>query len=106
MFDLLRSHRKSGIVAAGLLALLSMPLAGTAHAYQCKVTFKNAEAIAPTLAQSQASAKAIWANKVKNAYSLQWSSWDIAKQKTLTCDSTGNNYWCRAKAKPCLYVVQ
>lgn len=105
MFDLLRSYRQSGAIAAGLFVLLSMPLAGTAHAYQCKVIYKYAEAIAPTLAQSKASAKTIWANKVKNAYGLPWSSWDIAKQKTLNCDFTGNNYWCRAKAKPCLYVV-
>jgi hypothetical protein len=97
--------QKSGPLAGALTAILLLSSAGTAHAYQCKVAHKYAEAIAPTKAQSIASVKAIWHNKVNDIYGLQWSAWDIAKSKRITCSATGNNQWCRASAKPCLYVI-
>ena len=100
-----RVNRMSGLLVAGLVAAVALSFASGAQAYQCKSSYKNAEAIAPGKAQSIASAKAIWHNTVNNIYGLQWSAWDIAKSKHMDCDFTGNNWWCRAKAKPCLYVV-
>jgi len=52
-----------------------------------------------------AAAKAIWHSTVNDIYGLQWSVWDIAKSQRMICQATGNNQWCRASAKPCLYVI-
>lgn len=100
-----QANGKSGLVAAGFMAILAVTSADAAQAYQCKAAYKHAEAIAPSKAQSTASVKAIWHNTVNDIYGLQWSAWDIAKSKRIICESTGNNYWCRASAKPCLYVI-
>lgn len=105
MLSSLRANRKSGLFAAGLGAALLMSCAGTAQAYECKSTNKQAEAIAPTKAQSIAAAKANWHNIVNDLYGLQWSAWDIAKSKRMICQNPGNNQWCRAIAKPCLYLI-
>lgn len=99
-----QANRKSGLVAAVLMAT-AVSGAATAQAYECKTGYKHAEAIAPTKAQSTAGVKVIWHNTVKDIYGLQWSAWDIAKLKRITCSYTGNNYYCRARAKPCLYVT-
>ena len=99
-------NRKSGLLAAGFMAVLAVTSAGAAQAYECKTAYKQAEAIAPTKVQSTAGVKTIWHNNVKDIYGLQWSVWSIAKSKRINCDFTGNNYYCRASAKPCLYVVQ
>lgn len=98
-------NRKPGLAAAVLMAI-AVSGAATARAYECKTAYKQAEAIAPTKVQSTAGVKAIWHNNVKDIYGLQWSVWDIAKSKRINCEYTGNNYYCRASAKPCLYVVQ
>jgi hypothetical protein len=98
-------RQKSGPLAAALMAVLLLSSAGTAQAYECKSTYKSAEAIAPTKAQSTAAVKVIWHNTVNDIYGLQWSAWDIAKSKRIVCSDTGNNQWCRARAKPCLYVI-
>lgn len=98
-------NRKSGLFAAGFGAALLISCVSTAQAYECKSTNKQAEAIAPTKAQSMAAAKANWHNTVNDLYGLQWSAWDIAKSKRMICQNTGNNLWCRAIAKPCLYVI-
>jgi hypothetical protein len=100
-----QSNRKSGLLAAGIIAVLAVTTAGATEAYQCKAASKQAEAIAPTKAQSIAGVKVIWHNTVNDIYGLQWSVWDIAKSKRIICNYTGNNYYCRASAKPCLYVV-
>ena len=97
--------QKSNPLAVALTAVLLLSGAGTAQAYQCKSTYKSAEAIAPTKAQSMAAAKAIWHSTVNDIYGLQWSVWDIAKSQRMICQATGNNQWCRASAKPCLYVI-
>lgn len=98
-------NRKPGLAAAVLMTM-AVSGAATAQAYECKTAYKQAEAIAPTKAQSIAGVKVIWHNTVNDIYGLHWSAWDIAKSKRIICDYTGNNYYCRASAKPCLYVVQ
>ena len=99
-----QTNRKSGLFTATLLAVV-VSGAANAQAYQCKAAYKHAEAIAPTKAQSTAGVKAIWHTTVEDIYGLQWSAWDIAKSKRIICNYTGNNYYCRGSAKPCLYVI-
>jgi len=93
-------------VAAYAAALMTLAvMANGAQAYQCKSGYQHAEAVGKQLFKAKKSARTIWASTVTSAYGLQWSSWDIAASKSLDCDWTGNQYYCKAKAKPCLYVV-
>jgi len=99
---MLINHR--AVTCAALFIAFAFMTNG-AQAYQCKTGFVQAEALANTKFKAQKSAKNIWASTVTNTYSLQWSSWDIAKSKSLGCNWTGAKFYCIAKAKPCLYVV-
>ena len=75
---MLINHRA---VACAALFIAFAFMTNGAQAYQCKTGFVQAEALANTKFKAQKSAKNIWASTVTNTYSLQWSSWDIAKSK-------------------------
>jgi hypothetical protein len=94
------------VAAAAITAAISVSLAGSAAAYQCKNNFVQAEAIHKLPAKARAAAKAAWTAKVKNTYGLAWSVWDIAASKSQNCSFTGGAFYCIYKAKPCLHVVQ
>ena len=91
------------VCAAALMALTVMT--NGAQAYQCKTGYQQAEAVGKPLFKAKKSARTAWASTVTGTYGLQWSSWDIAASKSWDCDWTGNQYYCKVKAKPCLYVV-
>ena len=98
---------KSKLVAAALVtAVLALPFAATAQAYQCKNSYSQAEALGNTRFAAMKNARNIWANQVKDQYSLEWSVWSIAASKDTDCNFTGNKQYCIIKAKPCKYVVQ
>jgi len=98
---------KPKLVAVTLAAAVALPLAiGSAEAYQCKNSFSQAEAIANTRFMALKNARNIWANQVKDQYSLEWSVWNIAASKDTDCNFTGAKQYCIIKAKPCKYVVQ
>ncbi|MFO0993153.1 MAG: hypothetical protein U1E67_14610 [Hyphomicrobiales bacterium] len=98
---------KSKLVAAALIAtVLALPFAATAQAYQCKNSYSQAEALGNTRFAAMKNARNIWANQVKDQYSLEWSVWNIAASKDTDCNYTGNKQYCIIKAKPCKYVVQ
>jgi hypothetical protein len=99
------SMRNRVVVYAAALMTLAV-MANGAQAYQCKSSYKHAEAVGKQLFKAKKSARDIWASTVTSAYGLQWSSWDIAVSKSWDCDHTGNQFYCKVKAKPCLYVVQ
>ena len=105
MSNILSRNRIVGMAAASFVIAISLS-PRTAEAYQCKGNFIQAEAINHLLAQSRASAKAIWHTNVYSSFGLQWSAWDIAASKSVNCSFTGTSFYCVAKAKPCLYVVQ
>ena len=97
-------RNRAAVYAAALVALAVM--ANGAQAYQCKSGYEQAEAVGKQLFKAKKSARTIWASTVNSKYGLQWSSWDIAASKSWDCDHTGNQFYCKVKAKPCLYVVQ
>ncbi len=67
--------------------------------------FVQGEGLGKPKFKAQKSARTIWASSVTDTYGLQWSSWDIAKSKSQSCNWTGTKFYCVVKAKPCLYVV-
>ena len=99
---------KFNIVASALItAAIALPLTiGTAQAYQCKNSYSQAEALGNNRFMALKNARNIWANQVKDQYSLEWSVWSIATSKDTDCNYTGNKQYCIIKAKPCKYVVQ
>ena len=98
---------KSKLVAAALVtAILALPFAAPAQAYQCKNSYSQAEALGNNRFMALKNARNIWANQVKDQYSLEWSVWNIAANKDTDCNFTGNQQYCIIKAKPCKYVVQ
>ena len=99
------SSLRRGAAALGLSLLIGFSLAGTAEAYQCKNGYKQVETLAKLKAKSKATGRALWTSEVKNEYGLQWSAWDIAANKSQSCEWTGNRWYCITKAKPCLYVA-
>jgi len=99
---MLINHR--AVTCAALFVAFAL-MSNGAKAYQCKTNFVQAEALGNPKIKAQKAAKTIWATTVTNAYGLQWSSWDIAKSKSLGCSWTGTKFYCTARAKPCLYVV-
>jgi hypothetical protein len=92
---------------AGLALAVALPFVGTgsAQAYQCKATIVHAEAHANLRIKARSAAVQIWSDAAKSKYGLPWSVWKIAASKSMTCSWTGNQHWCIAEAKPCLYVV-
>ena len=68
-----------------LLAVLLLSSAGTAQAYECKSTYKSAEAIAPTKVQSTAAVKVIWHNTVNDIYGLHVIRLDFAMSQADHC---------------------
>jgi hypothetical protein len=97
-------HNRAVAFAAAVLALGFA--ASGAEAYQCKTSYVQAESLGTPKFKAQKNAKTIWASTVNGKFGLQWSSWDIAASKSLGCNWTGAKFYCIAKAKPCLYVVQ
>ena len=98
---------KSKLVAAALVtAILALPFAAPAQAYQCKNSYSQAEALGNNRFMALKNARNIWANQVKDQYSLEWSVWNIATSKDTDCNYTGSKQYCIIKAKPCKYVVQ
>lgn len=93
------------VAAAAITAAISVSLAGSAEAYQCKNTFVQGEGIHKLPHKARAGAKAAWTANAKNTYGLAWSVWDIAAYKSQNCSFTGGAVYCIYKAKPCLYVV-
>ena len=100
------SQKRAAAYAAAALVAVTFLSSATAQAYQCKGNYVQAEALGNLRVKAAKSAKNIWATQVKNAYGLQWSSWDIAASKSQDCNWTGNKFYCIVKAMPCLYVVQ
>lgn len=96
----------STLAATAATAAMLISLSGPAEAYKCKATFTKAEAIHKLRIKSAASARGLWAGKVKGTYGLPWSVWNIASGKAVSCSHTGAAYYCVARARPCLYVVQ
>jgi len=94
------------VAAFGLAMAFAVAAPDSAQAYQCKSTVVHAEAHANTRIQARSGARSIWTNTAKSQFGLPWSVWNIADDKSMTCNWTGNQHWCIAEAKPCLYVVQ
>lgn len=94
------------VAAFGLAMAFLAAAPGSAQAYECKSTVVHAEAHANTRTQARSSARSIWTNTAKSQFGLPWSVWNIATAKSMNCNWTGNQHWCIAEAKPCLYVVQ
>ena len=103
-------NRKLAIFAA----LLAMPVLAaatgeSAAARVCKGPIIGTSSIAsPTKGLAQANAEMRWGTKVTQTYSLQWSNWQNALDKKHLCQKKttviGANAWyCRAKAKPCIF---
>jgi hypothetical protein len=92
-------------VAIATLALLPLAFAGSAQAYVCKNTKTQVETSGLSQAIAKSRGRTAWAKKVKAAYGLEWSVWDIATSRSQTCEASGNTYQCVTKAKPCQYVV-
>jgi hypothetical protein len=99
------SIRKGAAACAAAMLTLVFMMSG-AQAYQCKTGFVQAESLGTPKFKAQKNAKTIWASTVNGNLGLQWSSWDIAASKSVNCNWTGAKFYCIAKAKPCLYVVQ
>jgi hypothetical protein len=93
-------------LSATLATIAAVNFSSPAMAYQCTNSYKQGEAVAKLVVKSKSQARKAWSAVAKNAYGLEWSVWDIATNKSMDCDWTGNNYYCIAKAKPCQYVVQ
>jgi hypothetical protein len=55
---------------------------------------------------SRIQARKSWSIKVKGRLGQAWSVWQIARNKSVKCEKSGQRWVCTAKAKPCLYVVQ
>lgn len=93
---------------AGLAVAVALPFVGlgSAQASQCKANVVHAEAHAKLRFQARSAAHANWTSAAKAQYGLPWSVWNIAASKSTTCSWTGNQFWCIAEARPCLYVVQ
>jgi hypothetical protein len=94
-------------MAAAVLAF-SVPTVMTtsASAYQCKTGYTQVQVHMPTRMAARKQARKSWSLKVKNDLGLAWSVWKIAKHKSNKCNKSGQRWICKAKAKPCLYVVQ
>jgi len=92
--------------AVAAIVAVSMPATTTPSlAYSCKVYPEQADAYLKTKFAARAKAIKNWSTKTKNQYGLAWSVWDIAKDKTVECKLVNGKWTCKAKAKPCLYVV-
>ncbi|QPC86297.1 hypothetical protein GA830_05755 [Mesorhizobium sp. NBSH29] len=92
--------------AVGVIIAVSMSAWTTPSlAYACKALPVQAEALSITQTSARAQALKNWSAKTKDKFHLAWSVWDISKDKSLTCRKGAGNWSCKAKAKPCLYVV-
>lgn len=88
------------------IAVLSMSATTTPSlAYSCKAYPEQADAYLHTKFAARAKAVKNWSYKTKNKYGVAWSVWDIAKDKSVECKNVSGKWSCKAKAKPCLYVV-
>ena len=101
---------KRALLAAGLAAILAGASAMPAAAYQCKnfsVTGNGSTHVKKP--QAEKNAIAAWSQAAKSSYGQAWSVWGIAKAKRVDCrGQLGTNnppFRCKAKAKPCKYVV-
>ena len=91
---------------AGIAALSMSATTTPSLAYSCKAYPEQADAYLKTKFAASAKAKKNWSIKTKNQYGLAWSVWDIAKDKSVECKQVAGKWTCKAKAKPCLFVVQ
>lgn len=94
-------------LAAAVLAV-SVPtvMTSSASAYQCRANYTQVKVHSPTRMAARIQARKSWSIKVKGNLGQAWSVWQIAKKKKMRCKKAGQRYICKAKAKPCLNVVQ
>jgi hypothetical protein len=92
---------------AALVVLTSLGALSTApaHAYVCKAYPVSQDGAHVLKVRAKAKARSKWPAKAKALYGLPWSVWKIAKDKKVTCKKVGSVWSCKAKAKPCKYVV-
>ena len=95
----------SALAIAGLAAEIQ-----PAAAYQCKhLSVQAGNSVvhhkANLKAWAQETAISGWSRKVKANFGLAWSVWSIAKNTSVSCSKVGSNWSCKAKGKPCKYVV-
>ncbi|WP_457940319.1 hypothetical protein [Mesorhizobium sp. 10J20-29] len=96
------------VQAAAIVGIATVSMSATATpslAYSCKAYPEQADAYLKTKFAARAKAIKNWSYKTKNQYGLAWSVWDIAKDKSVECKKVSGKWSCKAKAKPCLYVV-
>ncbi|MGI9513713.1 MAG: hypothetical protein ACR2OL_12495 [Anderseniella sp.] len=96
------------IMLAGAVLALSVPttMTSTASAYQCRHLPVQVKVHRPGKLAARIQARKSWSVKVKNKQGLAWSVWKIAKNKKIKCTHGGQRWLCKARAKPCQYVVQ
>jgi hypothetical protein len=97
-------HNRAAAYAAAAILAFTLATSG-AQAYQCKTSSVQAEALGNSKVKALKSAKTFWSANVNDNYGLAWSVWPIAASKSQDCGWTGNKFYCKVKAKPCLYVV-
>ncbi len=105
-------YRNMKLTATGIaLAVLGgVAAAQPAAAYQCKhLVVRSSSSVIHHKAGSQSWARnnAVqgWSRRAKSSFGLAWSVWAIAKNASVSCNKTGSIWRCKAKGKPCKYVV-
>ena len=95
------------VLAAAVLAV-SVPtvMTSSASAYQCKTSYTQVKVHRPTKMAARIQVRKSWSIKVKGNLGQAWTVWQIANKKKIRCKKAGQRYICKARAKPCLYVVQ
>ena len=105
-------HQVSKIIVGAIFAASMAGAATTATtpalAYSCKSYPTQAVGVRKRKMAARSRARIGWGNNVKTQFGLAWSSWSIAKSKSITCVYLNDikKWRCLSNAKPCLYVVQ
>lgn len=110
-FNMLKSNFISSSAAAALaFVAVGIVTAQPAAAYQCKhlsVRSNSSATHHKAVSKSWARNNAVhgWSRRAKSRFGQVWSVWSIAKNASVSCNKNGSIWRCKAKGKPCKYVV-
>ncbi len=106
---------ESSLITKSTIATLAFTVLGIATvqpavAYQCKhIAVQSRSSVVHHKAGSQTwsrnNAVQGWSRRAKSRFGLSWSVWGIAKNASVSCYKEGSIWRCKAKGKPCKYVV-
>ena len=95
----------AGLLAAAVVLSPVVPV-DQAHAYACKGSQHEGAVLKQNKIGGKIAARKDWQSRMKVKYGLSWSTWAIAKDKSVRCHKSNGKNLCIASAKPCQYVAQ